>query len=225
MTVSPKQLAFSLLGCVALSACTQTTPSAMNLSPVELAAETAIEQIPADQANDAFITVLAEEVHRFGTGPLTLAMIYDPKSRDYTARSAVKELQAMEVKLKRKGIRNIRTETVATEGADPILMVSYDRVQAQAPSDCATMPGLNDNNTTRFLDGEDKDTQYRFGCGIETMIAQQIYRPADLQGREGIDDGDGRRAANIIEHYRNVSAEEAEAELETLGREDLGTSN
>ena len=77
------------------------------------------------------------------------------------------------------------------------------------------MPGLEDGLTT------EKIGDYRFGCSVDTMLAKQIYRPADLQGSAGADDGDGRRASNSVEYYRRVEREEAEAPLIRIERTDI----
>jgi len=95
-------------------------------------------------------------------------------------------------------------------------MVSFDTVQAQAPSDCTTMPGLEKNTTTRFID------DYKFGCSVETMVARQIARPSDLEGVSGLDDKDGgRRETNIVESY---AAGEPQPDLESIGRSELGSN-
>lgn len=142
-------------------------------------------------------------------------MAFDPKSKTFTAMSALNKLKEVKMKLSRKGVKNIVTETLAVDGAKPALMISFDSVHAQAPSDCEVMPGVTRNKTTRFL-GE-----YKFGCSVETMLAKQITRPADLEGVGGLDDtGSGRRDSNVIESYAAGVPREP---LDTIGRSDLGS--
>ena len=201
-----------------LAACApQNTPSMMNTQRVELLHQTAIEQIPAGKIDDAALAMLADDYRRYGNGPVDLAMVYDPSSKTYTAAAARNQLRRIEQDLTTRGVRQIRTRTVAVDKGEPALMISYESYQAQAPSGCHTMPGIDDDRTTRDI------AQYRFGCSTEQMLARQIARPADLMGRGGDNaPSDGRRAANVIEEYRNYAAQDANRPLESYGRGDIG---
>jgi len=85
-------------------------------------------------------------------------------------------------------------------------------VQALAPNDCDLMPGLNTEQTTRFMDG------YKFGCSTETMLSKQIAHPADLQGNGKLGARDGRRDAIILDSYKRGEPREG---LEGIERDDL----
>ncbi|NQZ13858.1 MAG: hypothetical protein HRT94_03395 [Alphaproteobacteria bacterium] len=210
-----KNITLTVLSVLALGACTQNSPSMMNTSPVELQKQTVIEQIPLNQINDVLISALADDYQKLGSGVLELTMAFDPKSKTFTAMNALNKLKEVKTKLARKGVRSVVTETLAVEGAQPMLMVSFDTVQAQAPSDCETMPGLEVNKTTRFID------EYKFGCSVETMLARQIARPSDLEGVDGLDNQDGgRRETNIVDAYAAGAPQPA---LNTIGRGDLGS--
>lgn len=52
---------------------------------------------------------------------------------------------------------------------------------------------------------------YKFGCGIDMMLARQVARPADLQGRGGEVMGvnDGRRITNVVETYSTLNDEQS----------------
>lgn len=209
-------IALSFLAVCALGACTQNSPSMMNTSPVELQKQTVIEQVPLNQINDALISALAADYKKLGSGVLELTMAFDPKSKTFTAMNALSKLKEVKTKLARKGVKSVVTETLAVEGAQPMLMISFDSVQAQAPTDCETMPGLEVNKTTRFID------DYKFGCSVETMLARQVARPSDLEGVAGLDNGDGgRRESNIVDSY---AAGAPQPTLNTIGRSDLGSN-
>lgn len=181
---------------MALSACAQNTKSMMNTSRVEVKKQTMMDQVPVSQINDVILSSLASDYKKLGSGPLELTMVFDPKSKTFTAMSALKKLKEVKYKLTRKGVKTVVTETLAVDKAQPSMMISFDSVSAQAPSDCILMPGLSDSETTRSI-GE-----YKFGCSIETMLAKQIAKPADLEGVEGLDNASGgRREANIVETY------------------------
>lgn len=207
------------LACFLIAACTQATPSMVNTSMPELRSETHMEQIPADKVDDLSVAILAQQYSRFGIGPLELTMTYDPKSKTYTAMKALHTLKQVEDKLATKGLTNVKMDTLAVEGQKPSLMVMYPSTHAQAPSDCGAMPGLNDNVTGREI-----VKPYKFGCGVETMLAKQIYRPADLQGVGGEVMGmnEGRRISSVMETYHTLNEQQASGALgDTLERDNL----
>ncbi len=197
---------------IGLSACTQSTPTMMNVSPVELAYETSIEQIPLKNLGENNLTFLAEQHRQYGSGLLDLTITYDPKSKSFTAMNAVHELNHIQTFLKKKGVRSMAAQTLAVPDGSPSLMVSFDSVRAQAPSDCGAMPGLDNNETTR------KIGDYKFGCGTESMLARQIARPSDLAGKSEMDIRGARRDAIMIDGY---SSGVPRKKLEGVERADL----
>ncbi len=204
-----------LLGTVLLAACTQSTPSMMNSSRIQLSHETAVEQVPLSELTDTNLTILAKQYRQYGSGPLDLVMTYNPKARDFTAMKAVNELKRVEKVLRQKGVADLTTQTLAVPDGKPSLMVSFDTATALAPADCTPMPGLNDYQTGRFIG------DYKFGCGVETAFSKQIARPADLEGNSDMGVRSGRRDANMIEGY---SAGVPSAPLEGIERSDLQTN-
>ncbi len=199
-----------------VTACSrQSTPSMMNTSKPQVISETAMQQVPVKHTGMGYLHKLADEYQRYGADTLRLSLAYDPASKDYNAVKAFKDLSRIKSGLNELGIQAISAETVKVEGTEPMLMVSYESARAAAPAGCRNMPGLENGLTT------EKIGDYRFGCSVDTMLAKQIYRPADLQGSAGADDGDGRRAANSVEYYRRVEREEAEAPLIRIERTDI----
>ncbi|NCO04426.1 MAG: hypothetical protein GW903_09570 [Alphaproteobacteria bacterium] len=204
----------TVLSVFVLGACTQTTPSMMNTQKPLLVNETIIEQVALNDLSDDMLESLAARYSKNGTGPLELTMAFDPTSKSFTAMSAVQKLQSIKTVLAHKGVRDVVTETLSIKGAQPALMVSYDSLRAQGPQGCKMIPGLDNNETSRFLG------DYQFGCGTETMMARQIANPADLQGNDGLGPRSGRREANILNGYENGAPREP---LVVLGRENLTT--
>lgn len=200
----------------AITGCTQTTPSMMNTSSVELSRETVVEQVALENINDGLLSTLASHYSSTGSGPLELTMTYNPTSRSFTAMGAVNELKQINQALRYKGVKNVITQTLAVPEGKPSLMVSYDTVLAHAPSDCAPMPGLANN-----LTGRDLGT-YKFGCGVESMLAQQIARPSDLEGNDGLGTRGAERDVNVLRDYALGVPREP---LEGIEREDLTSSN
>lgn len=198
-----------------LAACgPQHTPSMMNTSKIELSRETMLDQIQLKDLNEATLTALASHYDQNGNGPLDLTMTYDPKAKDFTAMKALHELKHVRAALNKKGVIDITTQTMAVPRGMPSLMVSYDVVKAQAPSDCTPMPGLDNNETGRFIG------DYKFGCGVESLLAKQIARPTDLEGQDGLGKRDARRDSVMIEGY---SAGVPNSRLEGVERGDLAS--
>ncbi|MCI5061232.1 MAG: CpaD family pilus assembly lipoprotein [Alphaproteobacteria bacterium] len=200
---------------VLLAGCTQTTPSMMNTSRIESIQGSTIEQIPLADLDEASIAVIAEQHRRYGTGPLDLTMTFDPKSKDFTAMKAIQTTKTIQESLKQKGVPHSSVQTMAVSEGTPSLIVTYDTVQVQAPSDCAPMPGLTNYDTTRFIE------EYKFGCGVETMMAKQIARPKDLTGNAELDTRGGRRESVVTDGY---SAGVPREPLQGLERENLSTN-
>ena len=195
-----------------LAACTQSTPSMMNKAHVELARETSVEQIPLDKINDKNMSVLAEQYRKYGSGSLDLTMTYDPKSKNFTAMNAVRTLKQAQMDLNKKGITNLTGQTLAVPEGKPSMIVSYDIVTAQAPSSCTPMPGLEVNETGRFIG------DYKFGCGVETAFAKQIARPSDLEGKSEMGVRGARRDSVMLQGYLGGVPREP---LEVIDRGDL----
>lgn len=202
----------AMLSVFVLGACTQTTPSMMNTQKPLLVNETIIEQVALNDLSDDMLEALAAGYTKNGTGALELTMAFDPTSKSFTAMKAVQKLQSIKTVLAHKGVRNVETETLSIKGAQPALMVSYDSIRAQGPQGCKMIPGLESNETSRFLG------DYQFGCGTETMLARQISTPSDLQGTDGLGKRGARRGANILNGYESGAPREP---LQGLGRENL----
>lgn len=200
--------------CMITACAPQTTPSMMNVAKPQLVSETSMQQVAVKDVKDGFLRMLAADYHRYGADMLNLSLAYDPKSKTYDAMTAFKDLARFKDKLNSYGVRTVTAETMQGEG-EPTLMISYDAVKAAAPAGCTAFPGVDDNETTRFING------YKFGCTTESMLAKQIYRPGDLRGRDYMDPGDGRRATNSIEHYRVVTEAEANREMDILTRDQI----
>lgn len=206
------------LSVMTLAACSpQSTPSMMNIERVQLVHQTAIEQIPAEDVDDVALALIADDYRRYGNGPMELAMVYDPRSKSYTAMKARNQLNDIEKRLNQHGIKQVNIRTMAVEQGQAALLVSYDSFQAQGPANCHTMPGVDHHQTTRDI------AEYRFGCSTESLLARQVARPTDLMGRGGTNaPADGRRAANVVEELRNYGPENANQPLESFGSGDIG---
>ncbi len=206
---------FLLISAIIPGGCTMNTPSMMNTAKPQVLQETKLQQVPVADINDGYIYKMADDYARYGSGSMKLSLAYDPSSKTYTAMKAFNDLARIKSDLGKNGVSQIQAETVKVDGTVPTLLISYESLSAYAPAGCRNMPGLSDGLTTREIG------DYRFGCSIDTALAQQIYRPGDLYGRGTVDPADGRRAANSVEYYRTVEQEEAEGDLDRIGRTDI----
>ena len=205
-----------MMGTSFLGACgRQSTPSMMNTSRPQLISETSLQQRPVSNVNEAYLGMIADDYSRYGAATLQMSLAYDPNAKNYGTVQAFKDLSRFKAKLEKSGVRGISAETVKAEGTEPVLMISYDAVKAAAPAGCRNMPGMDDGLTTEQIG------DYRFGCSVDTILAKQIYRPSDLRGVGETDPGDGRRAANNVEYYRQVNQDEAEGDLNRIERSDI----
>ncbi len=215
MKIFNKKSYLSICAMGVLTACAaQTSPSMMNNSSVELVAETSVEQIALKDVNENILSSIASHYQKNADSPLSLSVTYDPKSKNFTAMKAVHALSHMKKTLSQKGVTNVTTHTIPVVGGIPTLMVSYDMLSAQAPSNCPVMPGIDSNDTTRFMG------DYKFGCTTETMLSKQIATPSDLMGTSEMSPASARRESGAIEAY---SAGEPNEPLQGLERDNLGS--
>jgi type IV pilus biogenesis protein CpaD/CtpE len=189
-----KIFSLSVATALMLGACSPfTSPTSMNLNSAQLSREMVVEQIPMTAVTENKLNELADEYASNATGPLDLTLSYDPRSQSYTAMSALNDLKDIKAALHSKGVESINTQTLAVTNAKPLLMVNYDTITAHGPANCTDLPGLNDNETGRFIEG------YKFGCSTETLIAKQIARPADLEGNDDLGQRSARREVTVVE--------------------------
>ncbi len=209
-------LALMVTGAFSLSACSrQSTPSMMNTSLPRVIPETKIDQIAVEDVTDGYLYKVSQNYERYATDTLMMTISYDPKSKEYDSMRAFQDLARFKQSFAKMGIHSVRAEALKSEGVTPTLMIAYDAVSAKAPDGCRNMPGFDDGLTTSEIG------DYRFGCSINTMLANQIYKPSDLRGNAASDAIDGRRAANSVEYYRQIDQEEAEGELRRFDRGDI----
>lgn len=209
-------LSILLLSASLLPACgRQSTPSMMNTSLPRVVKESAMTQVPVQNVSQGYLAKVSSDYTRYGEGPMQITLVYDPSSKTYGAKNAFEDLARFKTVLQKQGVRDVTGEALQANNMAPTLMVSYNAVKAEAPAGCKNMPGFDDGLTV----GDIGD--YRFGCSTDTMMAKQIYRPSDLRGNDASDPGDGRRSANNSEYYRDVTADEADSELNVYSRDDI----
>ncbi|HEY8191261.1 MAG TPA: CpaD family pilus assembly lipoprotein [Alphaproteobacteria bacterium] len=154
--------------------------------------------------DDAALAGIVDNYRHYGAGTADIAVTYDPKSKTNTAMNAANEAARITGYLRRKGVTDIAVDVLPVHDSGSVsdTMISYKSVTAEAPEGCESMGGLDGQPTLA-------NEEYGYGCTIQMQIARQIARPKDLQGREGVSSGDGRRQSVIVETYRSGVRNEA----------------
>lgn len=186
---------------LALAGCSQYEPSRINAHRAEVTHDKFAQTVPAAQADEAFISGVAEQYQRFGNGPMKVTVSYDPRSGVNTAMKAGEEASRIVEAFDRWAVRGVETEImpVAGSGAEGEVLITYDSVTAHPPRGCGSMPGLESDQA-----GYRSTDTYSLGCSVETMVSRQIARPKDLLGKGGLPGrSDGRRYGNSVEPYRS----------------------
>lgn len=166
-------------------------------------------QINEDQFTDAFETAKLDAgmVHaignyysRFGNGPVNVVVSYDPQSKVNSLPKAEQALAYLKTGLAKNGVKDFKGALSAMRGSGDVstTLVAFPAITASAPAGCGMMPGYKDPS-----EGIPSNTNikppYGYGCTIETLLAKQVSRPADLMGQQGFEtNGDGRRAERVI---------------------------
>jgi len=208
---------------VLLSGCTSLVKSDTWVNPTGRA------QIAEDQFTDAFETAkldsgmlhaISDYYSRFGNGTLNVVVSYDPQSNINNVSSADRALSYIQKGLARNGITDMKGTLSAVRGSGDVstTLVSFPAVTASAPAGCGTMPGYA-NPSEDIPDDTNIKPPYGYGCTIETILAKQVARPADLMGKQGFEtNADGRRAERVLStrgYYDNKSNPKLEGEKAT----------
>lgn len=205
-----------LLSVGLLGACSMNSPTWVNQNRVEVHEDQFTDTFETEKMNNGLIRAIATYHYRFGNGPLNLVVGYDTKSRTNTAAKANSEAARISKELRRNGVRDISVQTISLAGTQDrsLTTVTFPAVVAKAPNKCGTMPGYN--TPTSVPETGQGLPAYELGCTIETLMAQQIYRPGDLLGRKGFEtNSDGRRQETVVGqrgYYSDKTPEPLEGE-------------
>lgn len=191
------------LGMVAvlgLVSCSMAKPSNFTENKPRVYTENYVVEAPAVAFGEKELDMLAADFSYHGSGIPEVTVTYDPASGVNTAMKAGNELGRIVGSLKKAGVQNVDATIIPIKnsGDQASVQIAYARSEAIAPKDCDMMPGTyGGSDPTAVAD-------YRFGCSVETIMAKQIARPSDLQGREGYAGlKDGMRNTNVIWPYKS----------------------
>ncbi len=182
---------------LALTACSMEQAGHFSESKIQLVSGNYSQIYETASFDTSTAQAVGDEYRHYGEGAVDLVVTYDPSSGKNTAGRATNAAVRIAKDLRLNGVKDITTGImpVSGHGAASAVEISFSTVKAQPPAGCTVMPGIEDRETFIAPD-------YKGGCTIDTLMARQIARPADLKGREGLDAANGRRQTNIVESYR-----------------------
>lgn len=200
------RIAVHLVGCVALTlslgACSiMDTPTWVNQNRVEVRDDQFTDTLVTSDIDDGTFHAISVYHYRYGNGPLTAAVSYDPRSSSNTKGKAEASARRIRDGLIAKGVKDVRVTTTASPGSGAVstTIISFPAIVAEAPTGCTMMPGY-DTPASAPSNAGVENPDYRYGCTIETLISRQVSRPSDLLGKPGFNsNADGRRQADVVE--------------------------
>ena len=158
---------------------------------IELVETRHTQTLPANDITYDHLMNLSDAYLREGQSPLYVVFGYDPNQKN-AKLSAYNRSNIVRGQLAKLDIRNAVVTTVPVIGSNGDAVISYDKLQAQGPSNCGTMPGMDTKQTGGYGD-------YGMGCTVKDMMAKQIANPSDLEGVAGLDGiYDGSRGATTV---------------------------
>jgi len=173
-----KTLAAAMI--LALCACSMEVPSNVSLSRTEVVQKEFFADFPLDAVNEDLLQAIGSRYNSAGHGVANITVTYDPESRKNTVHAASSALKNIEDSLNKLGIKQLRGDILPVKGQGNTarLMVAFEQISLRPPPNCSQMPGLNGAADAVGMN------DYKLGCQIETLFAQQVARPSDLLGNE-----------------------------------------
>lgn len=185
-----------LAAALMLSACAWDAPTRTTAGRAEVYSDDYVLEVPTETLKAAKLQDVSQHYWRYGSSPVLVTVMYDPHSPSNTAMKATQQATRIAETLHAQGIKAIDTDILPVQEAGDVsnTLITYNTVEARPPSECGEPLSMG------YTDSE-KDQNYALGCSVETYLARQVARPADLLGNDGQDPGEGRRAANMTNGY------------------------
>lgn len=189
-----------LAAALLLSACSVESKSWVNSNRVEVRNDQFSDTFETSSLNESTLHAIGGHYYRFGNGPMNVVVSYDPSSRINTKANAEKALQEIRTELNRNGVSDVRGTINPMKGSGDVsqTLVNFSAITASAPTGCKMMPGYN-NPAEDIPNSTNLDADYKYGCTVESLLARQVARPADLMGKQGFEtNADGRRQERVL---------------------------
>ena len=156
-----------------------------------------VEKKPLSAFSDDDLADAAYRYKRHGSGPVYIAVAYDDTQTKAIDPAIAARAQALAAGLVTNGVTGkIVVSTVQLDAPVPVAVIAFDTLEAAAPAACDQVPTM-DEAVLANNDGK-AGYDYKLGCGVKSMMAQQIARSDDLEGRARLSPADAERLSNII---------------------------
>jgi pilus assembly protein CpaD len=173
------KIALAVVMCLGIVSCSRMYKEG-TISPnrVQVAQENYAQEFDISGSYAAQVQSVSSHYRRHGDGTLGLTVAYNPNMRGQGAMEATQKAAEIANKLRSDGVRDVKTDILPVADLPAMrALVTYTSFNALPPKDCTMLSGYNDRDVKTDMD-------YKMGCTVETIIAKQISRPADLMGRE-----------------------------------------
>lgn len=179
-----------------LAACALDRPTWINQDKLEVVEDLYRAELATAAVDRKTIGDMANHYRRYGSGPVQVLVTYNPKNANNSAMQATDSAARIAAALAREGVKDVRTEILPVHESDfSQTHVSYISYRAQPSENCVHEGDISDDGMENFRD-------YSLGCSFDSYVAQQVYRPSDLLGRQGNVETDAKKQLNNVEAYR-----------------------
>jgi type IV pilus biogenesis protein CpaD/CtpE len=195
------KIILSLAALTFLSGCSVQSETWVNKAGrVEIREDHFTDTFETTKINKSIIHAIGDYYDRYGNGPMSVVVSYDPQSKVNSKQNAQNYLEAITNQLSKVGISDLNGTISEMRGSGDLstTLVSFPATIATAPKGCGFMPGYEDPSE-EIPDDTNIKAPYGYGCTIENLMAKQISRPSDLLGKQAFEtNSDGRRTERVI---------------------------
>lgn len=163
--------------------------SSLSIRPITINEERYIDKKQAKDVTYNYLMALSHDYDRHGNSPIYVVLGYNPNHRNAKLK-ATNQSSILKGQMAKLGMRNAVIKTMPIADSDGEAVIAYDRITAQGPQNCGTMPGVG-TQTGNY-------NPYGMGCSLRTAMANQVAYPKDLMGQSDMDDWGANRAANAV---------------------------
>ena len=194
LTLAAILLSLNLSGCG-----TFDMPSQVTDEKIELVRTISDESYVTSELTSEKLAAIAKDYRMNGEGPMSVAVTYDSASTTNTEANATHELARISNTLRAYSVKNVAKEILPapTTWSVSRTIITYNRLSASMDENCGFNPGFENREEAGSTE---LHQDYKYGCTIYTLFAEQLANPEDLKGRAGFEEAnDGRRLENVVE--------------------------
>lgn len=155
--------------------------------------------LDARQAED--VRAFAADYRRTGRGPLTMLVPNDPTAGAASQRAAAAVRSALSAAGVGPAFLQVQRYPGGADGLANPIRLSYAKMQAKVTSECGTWRSDISGNPAS-TEGWQNTPHYDFGCSYQTMLANQVEDPIDLQRARQEDRADVLRRMKVFDDAR-----------------------